>query len=84
MNKRKLKKRIRSIVTDAIDIANSEKATEVEIDNKVNKLLDLYDTSISKVSEAKILPDTKSRRSYFKNLQKDFNETMKDIFKAEK
>lgn len=81
MKKRKLKKRINQNISGAIDLLYLS-ASQADIDTKSEQLLNLYEQSIREINNAKLLPDSKSRKAHFKKLKDNFNQSVGKVFEG--
>ena len=89
MNKRKAKKRIQYEISDVLDYVLT-KATvkgnenDPAVQKNIDTLLDLFDASVTKVSEAKLLPDKKARRKHFRDMQENLDKALESVLKENK
>ncbi|MFN3939961.1 MAG: hypothetical protein ACK4IY_05200 [Chitinophagales bacterium] len=81
MKKRILKKRINRNISGALDLLYLS-ASQSDIDAKSELLLNLYEQSIREINNAKLLPDTKSRKAHFKKLKDHFNQSIGKVFEG--
>lgn len=81
MNRRELKKRLHYSVSGAIDLIFLS-ADQKQAEEKTEQLLAIYEKTISEISNAKLLPDTKSRKAHFRKLKDDFNTKINQIFEG--
>ena len=79
MNKRELKKRLNYSISGAIDLVNLS-GDPKSAQSKTEELLALYENMIKEINNARLLPDTKSKKAHFKKIKTDFNDKISKMF----
>jgi len=78
MKRRILKKRIYQIVSEAVDHVYIDPDTK-DPDKKIEELLEVYEGTIEKVNEYRLVDGEKAVKAHFKGLKEDFNDKIAKI-----